>query len=212
MLSSDNDNASTSAQSIIECHYRNKYERWYWSLIHTFDTRDQLPENYELHHPVPKELYPSEDWNNTETIRQVGVSFREHFILHLLLSKMGFGLGVTSWSRFVLGFGRGRNKGAHYSNLSQFWKQVYSKRIQPWNTGSVMNPEWANADYYHWVWDNILAENTRGRGCGYPGKGYRNLIAASGGVTSEKVLKIMVNRFREGWVPTECEEWTTKWC
>ena len=150
MVSSENDNPSTSARSNVKCHYQNKYEKWYWSLIEKYEKRDYLPEHYEKHHPVPKSLWP-EGWRHREIEATVCVSHREHFILHLLLFKCGFSiLGV---SRFVLNFSRGKQKGEAYSNSPKFWKSVYDKHNVPHNKGT---------------------------GSGYPGNGYRNLMKATG--------------------------------
>jgi hypothetical protein len=203
MVSSENDNPSTSARSNVKCHYRNKYDKWYWTLIEKYEKRDYLPEHYEKHHPVPKSLWP-EGWRHREIEATVCVSRREHFILHLLLFKCGFSiLGV---SRFVLNFSRGKQKGEAYSNSPKFWKSVYDKYNAPHNKGKMQDPLWSEADYFYWVWKNLLPTNTKGTGSGYSGNGYRNLMKATG-ESKEKTLKNMVTRFRKGWIPEEDPYW-----
>lgn len=131
MVSSENNNPSTSARSIA-CHYQNKYEKWYWSLIDKFEKRDYLPEVYDKHHPVPKEVWP-EGWRHKETQLTVCVTYREHFILHLLLCKCG--LSWNSLTRFVHRFVRGEQRKSQFSNLSNFWKKAHNKRVTPHNKG-----------------------------------------------------------------------------
>jgi|LakMenEpi03Aug12_release.lakeMendotaPanAssembly.Ray.scaffolds.fasta_scaffold418949_2 hypothetical protein len=137
MLSFDNNNASTSAQSIV-CHYLNKYEKWYWSLIDKYEKRDQLPDQYECHHPIPKEIWPK-GWRDSSVIWTVGVTFREHFILHLLLVKSGLS-GSCALKRFLDQFGRGRNKTSTATNLKQFWKDFMNARFVPHNKGKTGLP------------------------------------------------------------------------
>jgi len=196
MLSFDNDKTSTSAQDNITCHYLNKYEKWYWTLVYAFEKRDYLPAKYEKHHPVPKEIWPK-GWNHKETETVICVSHREHFILHLLLYKMGF--SISSFSRFVLGFSRGKQTQENCSGLSKFWKEVYRSRVIPHNKGNRTHPYWDEADYLYWVWKNVLSDNNS-KGRGYPGKGYRNLAKATG-TDPNKVLRTMVDEFEKGWIP-----------
>jgi hypothetical protein len=210
MVSSENDNPSTSAQSSIICHYQNKYEKWYWSLIQKFEKRETLPDRFECHHPVPKEIWP-ERWMDRETITVVGVSFREHFILHLLLTKIGF--SHSSLNRFLKNFCRGRQKGTKATNLKKFWDRYQFRGDKlpdkPWEhtyrEDKTFLQTWVEADYFYWVWCNILP-TPKGKGSGYSGNGYRNL-AKSTGVPPSKSLRRMVNYFREGWVPDEDKEW-----
>jgi len=197
MLSFDNNKTSTSARSDMKCHYQNKYEKWYWSLIFKFEKREYLPENYDKHHPVPKAIWPK-GWNHRETETIVCVTPREHFILHLLLCKCGFEWnGIT---RFVLGFARGKQKGVGFSGLCSFWKEAYCKKVVPHNKGKKSDPLWNESDYLYWVWSNLLVENTKGKGSGYPGNGYRSLAIATG-VPATKTLRNMVTLFKQGWIP-----------
>jgi len=137
MVSSENDNPSTSARSIV-CHYQNKYEKWYWSLIDKFEKRDQLPENYECHHPVPKEIWPG-GWRNSSVIWTVGVTFREHFILHLLLVKSG-SFNSCALKRFLDQFGRGKNKASTATNLQNLWRNFMNNKFVPHNKGKIKLP------------------------------------------------------------------------
>lgn len=63
----------------------NKYTRWYWDLIDS--RRNQAEsEKTECHHIVPRSLGGTD--NNENLIH---LTLREHFVAHLLLSKMFIG-------------------------------------------------------------------------------------------------------------------------
>jgi hypothetical protein len=209
-MSFDNNNSSTSAQSNITCHYRNKYEKWYWTLINKFENRDYLPKKFENHHPVPKEIWPK-DWDSREIITTVGVSVREHFILHLLLTKVGF--SHSSLIRFLKGFRRGQQRGLHATNLKKLWDRYQFKGDnlpdKPWEHSYREDLSfldlWVDADYFYWVWLNILP-TPLGKGSGYPGNGYRNLSKAVG-VKPTKSIRRMVIYFKAGWDPLKDPSW-----
>ena len=63
-----------------------KYERWYWNIINVAQkrgwTKKTAPGYIEGHHPYPKGIFGKHD-NNW----RVWVTPREHYVLHLLLSK-----------------------------------------------------------------------------------------------------------------------------
>ena len=62
--------------------YDNKYTRWYFNIID--NRKKNIPDGYfEKHHIIPKCLGGSNDKNNL-----VKLTAREHFICHLLLTKM----------------------------------------------------------------------------------------------------------------------------
>ena len=61
---------------------QNKYTRWYFSIIDRSQSRDEI-ESGELHHIIPRSIGGSD--SNTNLVR---LTFREHFICHLLLTKM----------------------------------------------------------------------------------------------------------------------------
>ena len=61
---------------------QNKYTKWYYKIIENARNRI-LDNNYEKHHIIPKSLNGSNELNNL-----IILSYREHFICHLLLTKM----------------------------------------------------------------------------------------------------------------------------
>lgn len=60
----------------------NKYTRWYFAIIANAKAR-QLTEYYEIHHVIPRCLGGDDSPSNL-----VQLTGREHFICHLLLTKM----------------------------------------------------------------------------------------------------------------------------
>jgi hypothetical protein len=66
---------------------QNKYTKWYNNIISNAQTRS-LPENtyIEKHHIIPRSLGGSNDHTNL-----VKLTAREHFVCHLLLTKMTAG-------------------------------------------------------------------------------------------------------------------------
>jgi hypothetical protein len=82
-MSFDNNNSSTSAP-LLECFYRNKYERIYWELISVIPTEKPRTLKTEEHHIVPKCLggHPKDKRNLCYP------TLRQHFVLHRLLNKM----------------------------------------------------------------------------------------------------------------------------
>ncbi|MCK4824847.1 HNH endonuclease [bacterium] len=61
----------------------NKYTKWYNTIIKVAATRAIINEYHETHHIIPKSLGGSNDSDNL-----VKLTGREHYICHLLLTKM----------------------------------------------------------------------------------------------------------------------------
>lgn len=60
----------------------NKYTKWYFSIIEKAKTRTQTPIG-ERHHIIPRGVGGTEDSSNLITL-----TLKEHFVVHLLLTKM----------------------------------------------------------------------------------------------------------------------------
>jgi len=61
----------------------NKYNVWYFKIIENAKSRQQISDYTEIHHIIPKSLGGSNDKDNL-----VRLTAREHFICHVLLTKM----------------------------------------------------------------------------------------------------------------------------
>lgn len=64
----------------------NKYTKWYFNIILHAKSRISNIDYYEIHHIIPKSLNGD---NSNENL--VKLTAREHFICHLLLTKMTYG-------------------------------------------------------------------------------------------------------------------------
>jgi hypothetical protein len=78
----------------------SKYERWYWSLIEKFErrgwTRKSAKTYVEGHHPYPVGIF-----GKKENPWLVYVTAREHYVLHLLLSKFTPLRMPMFWSKYT---------------------------------------------------------------------------------------------------------------
>jgi hypothetical protein len=78
----------------------SKYEKWYWAFIEKYQTRGwtkkTATEYAEGHHPYPVGLFGKRDnpW-------RVWVTPREHYVLHLLLSKFTSLPMPMFWSKYT---------------------------------------------------------------------------------------------------------------
>ncbi len=68
---------------------QNKYTKWYFNIIKTAQARIDLVDYHESHHIIPKCLGGSND-----KINLVKLTAKEHFICHLLLTKMSNETGL----------------------------------------------------------------------------------------------------------------------
>jgi hypothetical protein len=65
-------------------YLHNKYTKWYYNIVDLAKSRSKLSDSYyEKHHIIPKSLGGTNDVKNL-----VLLTAREHFICHLLLTKM----------------------------------------------------------------------------------------------------------------------------
>jgi hypothetical protein len=61
---------------------QSKYTKWYFSIVENAKSKN-YDEYTEIHHIIPKSLNGSNEFDNLVTL-----TYREHFILHMLLPKM----------------------------------------------------------------------------------------------------------------------------
>lgn len=116
----------------------NKYTRWYYSIINNAQARTTL-EYSEKHHIIPKSLGGNNDEENL-----VQLTAREHYVCHLLLTKMTYGMSKRKmlfalW-RMVHG---NKSQNRHVLNNRQY---DYAKRkmvesISSQNTGMLLSEE-----------------------------------------------------------------------
>ena len=123
----------------------NKYTRWYYTIVHRAQTRTIL-EYTEKHHIIPKSCGGNNSKDNL-----VSLTAKEHFICHLLLTKMTDGQHRHLMVYAFHGMKANQNLNRYSSNLEvtakiyQSLKEELSliKRSQvPWNKGKKLKSSW----------------------------------------------------------------------
>lgn len=89
----------------------NKYTRWYWKIVDRASSRKK-PHISELHHILPKGnlMFPQFSNLKLNSWNGVHLTLREHFICHLLLTKMTLGEPRRSAIYGLMRFSSGLNK------------------------------------------------------------------------------------------------------
>lgn len=128
------------------------YKKIYHTLINNRLSNPVTDDYTEFHHILPKSLGGSDDQNNL-----VNLSAREHFICHLLLTKM-FKEGTPEWIKMMKAFMRmqsGRSYQQRYSNNKwyAYLKRNYSK-AQSLNQAGKGNSQYGKV----WVSNTLLKE------------------------------------------------------
>jgi hypothetical protein len=97
---------------------QKKYTNWYYKIVSNAKTRN---DGDECHHIIPRCLGGTDEPDNL-----VFVTYREHFILHLLLTKMHDSVKLKN-SLWQMSF---KNKNKYFnSNLYQISRNEYVNRI-----------------------------------------------------------------------------------
>jgi hypothetical protein len=105
----------------------NKYTRWYYNIIQQSKTRS-ISGYTEKHHIIPKSLGGSNSKNNLAVLTP-----REHFICHLLLTKMTDGINKQKmifglWRMSVPAKDRHRITSTQYEKIRNEFCRVNSNR------------------------------------------------------------------------------------
>ena len=99
----------------------NKYTKWYYNIISTAQSRNLLDDIYiERHHIIPKSL----GGNNNQT-NLIRLTAREHFICHLLLTKMTVGPDQIKMKFAFVSMSRSSKNQKRYINNRLF--EMYKK-------------------------------------------------------------------------------------
>jgi len=93
---------------------QNKYADWYYSIINKAITRN-LTKEVEQHHIIPKSL---NGLNNKTNL--VPLTYREHFIVHLLLIKMVADKDVYKMVQAIVRFKHKATNSGEYKLLRKF--------------------------------------------------------------------------------------------
>jgi hypothetical protein len=133
----------------------NKYTKWYFSIIdravaRKFKNKKQAKSELgyvETHHIIPRSLGGDDHKSNL-----VFLSGREHFICHLLLTKMTFGEQKYSMVFAIQNFiTRCKGRSEYYKVSSRSYETIkiesssYMSKLhkgrEPWNKGKKQSPE-----------------------------------------------------------------------
>lgn len=118
----------------------NKYSKWYFNLINSRKTL--LREEYtESHHIIPKSLGGSNDLKNL-----INLTPREHFIAHLLLTKMFNGSAKYKMNyAFNFMLSKSKTNSERYIPTSRYYElgkklvsetaTIFNKGQSAWNKG-----------------------------------------------------------------------------
>jgi len=117
---------------------KNKYTKFYYSLINK--RKDESPEGIiENHHIIPKCLGGS---NEVENI--VKISPREHFVCHLLLTKMTIGEDKRKmhWALHRMAFSKTSKMSRKYTSREyDLARKIHSNFLKSYHP-SKFNPNW----------------------------------------------------------------------
>lgn len=102
---------------------KNKYTTWYWLLIEKAKLRTEILDYAEGHHIVPSSLGGTDHEDNL-----VKLSAREHFVAHLLLTKMTSGPARKKMS-YAFSFMLTSNKKLKKRHLPSSRWYEYSRRL-----------------------------------------------------------------------------------
>lgn len=118
----------------------NKYTQCYYSIITSAQARNSLTETYtERHHIIPKSLGGSNLKDNL-----VKLTAREHFICHLLLTKMTEGENKAKMSKAAFMFATASRNQDRYKINSHWYESLRlgssnaRKGIAPHNKGKKL--------------------------------------------------------------------------
>jgi hypothetical protein len=117
----------------------NKYTKLYFSIVSSAKSRTLHTETYiERHHIIPKSLGGSNSKDNL-----VNLTAREHFICHILLTKMTNGQAYRKMIHAAIGMKRSRSYQQRYINsrLYESIRKEFAVLSSIRNTGKIMSVE-----------------------------------------------------------------------
>ena len=117
----------------------NKYTSCYYSIVNRAKSRIIANGTYvEKHHIIPQSL-----GGDNSTTNLAILTAREHFICHILLTKMTVGRSKYSMIHAAIGMKRARNYQKRYINsrLYEIIKKEYSAISSQRNKGKTASPE-----------------------------------------------------------------------
>jgi hypothetical protein len=119
-------------------YLKNKYTTWYNNIVTAAQSRTQITTTYvEVHHIVPRSLGGTDDPANL-----VKLTAKEHFVCHLLLTKMVTGISKRSMCYALWGMCNQKNKHQERHVVSgksyQYAKDVASQSLSEERKGKTL--------------------------------------------------------------------------
>ncbi|MDR3503023.1 MAG: hypothetical protein P4L79_10630 [Legionella sp.] len=124
----------------------NKYTRCYLKIILNAKEQNRVKtkisqENYiyfESHHILPKSLYPEYKNQSDFPWNYVLLTGREHYICHLLLTKIFTGKFKSSmcWAFHILTYGKHK---IYRSKSYELCRKIHSKNVSETHTGKIVS-------------------------------------------------------------------------
>ena len=197
--------------------YTNKYERWYWALIHKALNRKEKPSLGEKHHVFPLCIYGKNKFI-------VKLTYREHYLAHLLLAKFLGDKHPKLWFALT----RMNKPGVYNSRVYSIVKKKVSElraiknreefdytKVLPilhLNNAKLQNRPWKNfnskkENLRFWKKADIVYIAYISKE--YPSKKLYSYLSNKIGLPSRKIkiLRNMLKLIDSGWNPTEDKEW-----
>lgn len=115
----------------------NKYTKWYFNIINYAKVRVTNNGYYEKHHIIPKCLGGSNDYSNI-----IALTAREHFICHMLLTKMVEGRDKTRMS-FAMWRLAHPKQSKHKINSSMYetTRKLFGRQMSAFNKGRKLSED-----------------------------------------------------------------------
>ena len=116
----------------MEEFINNKYTKWYTNIIfkaNQLQRKKSSKEYYELHHIIPK-CEPFNGSNKKENL--VLLTAKEHFICHLLLTKMceGYKKNKMMWAFHRIAFSNPSDKKSITSSQYELARKIFVKHLK----------------------------------------------------------------------------------
>lgn len=197
--------------------FTSKYERWYWALINRALLRDASSLEGERHHVFPQCVHGKNSF-------VVKLTFREHYLAHLLLAKIQgekhpkLWLALTRMNKPKVINSRlyslARRKTSEWRSAKNRTEFDYSKVLPSIHKGNsvLQNRPWKNFNSKQenlgfWKKADVVYDLYTQRR--YPDKKMHSHLCAQIGlpIRKLKVLRNMLKLISSGWNPRQDEEW-----
>ena len=137
-------------------YLKNKYTTWYNNIVTAAQSRTQIITYVEVHHIVPRSLGGTDDPTNL-----VKLTAKEHFVCHLLLTKMVTGSSKRSMCYALWGMCNQKNKYQKRHTVSsrsyQYAKDVANQSLSEQRKGKTLE------ELYGYDKAQILRQNFKTR-------------------------------------------------